>query len=76
MKTSKLKKIFSLILAMTLSTTLFIGCSGNEKSKTDGNTITNEVKQEIVYNLGADPQTIDPLLNAAQILMGKVKPKA
>ena len=53
MKTSKLKKIFSLILAMTLSTTLFIGCSGNEKSKTDGNTITNEVKQEIVYNLGA-----------------------
>ncbi len=65
MKTSKLKKIFSLILAMTLSTTLFIGCSGNEKSKTDGNTITNEVKQEIVYNLGADPQTIDPLLNTA-----------
>ncbi|CUN43114.1 extracellular solute-binding protein [Clostridium disporicum] len=65
MKTSKLKKIFSLILAMTLSTTLFIGCSGNEKSKTDGNTITNEVKQEIVYNLGSDPQTIDPLLNTA-----------
>ncbi|CUO71567.1 extracellular solute-binding protein [Clostridium disporicum] len=65
MKTSKLRKIFSLILAMTLSTTLFIGCSGNEKSKTDGNTITNEVKQEIVYNLGADPQTIDPLLNTA-----------
>ena len=48
MKTSKLKKIFSLILAMTLSTTLLIGSSGNENSKTDGNTITNEVKQAIV----------------------------
>lgn len=65
MKTLKFKKIFSLIMAMTLSTTFLIGCSGDDKSKANGGTTTDDVKQEIVYNLGADPQTVDPLLNTA-----------
>ena len=68
MKNSKLKKMCAVLMAATISTSLFIGCgntnnTSNEESK--ANNTSTELKQEIIYNLGADPQTIDPLLNTA-----------
>ena len=67
MKNPKLKKLCAVLMAATISTSLFIGCgnsnTSNEQSKS--NSTSKEVKQEIIYNLGADPQTIDPVLNTA-----------
>ena len=68
MKNLKLKKLCAVLMAATVSTSLFFGCgnnntTSNEKSET--NNTSKEVKQEIIYNLGADPQTIDPVLNTA-----------
>ena len=67
MKNLKLKKLCAVLMAATLSTSLFIGCGNSnisdDKSKANNN--SKEVKQEIIYNLGADPQTIDPVLNTA-----------
>lgn len=51
--------------------TLLLGCTktkGNEGEKPgDSNTpvVEETVEQKIVYNLGADPKTIDPQLNSA-----------
>ena len=61
MKKSKLKKLCTILLAVSVTTCLFIGC-GNKNTATSGET---NIKQEIVYNLGADPETIDPILNTS-----------
>ncbi|WP_370830081.1 peptide ABC transporter substrate-binding protein [Clostridium sp.] len=68
MRNSKLKKLCAVLIAATISTSLFIGCGNtnntfNEESK--ANNSSTGGNQEIIYNLGADPQTIDPLLNTA-----------
>ena len=71
MKSSKLKKLCAVLMAATLSTTLFFGCgstSSNEGNNTnsESKTTTNkDTKQELVFNLGADPETIDPTINTA-----------
>lgn len=69
MTTFKLKKISAVIMALILSTSLFIGCNNDVNNQSDEPTKSSnsstEVKQEIIYNLGADPQTIDPVLNTA-----------
>ena len=68
MKSSKLKKLCAVIMAATISTTLFIGCgssnNGSASSKGDSSA-SDTVKQELVFNLGADPETIDPTINTA-----------
>ncbi|CUO71488.1 peptide ABC transporter substrate-binding protein [Clostridium disporicum] len=68
MKSSKLKKLCAVIMAATISTTLFIGCGssndGSTSSKGNSNA-SDTVKQELVFNLGADPETIDPTINTA-----------
>ena len=64
MKKSKLKKLCAILMAVTISTSLFIGCGNTNNASNDENT-SKGIKQEIIYNLGADPQTIDPLLNTA-----------
>ena len=55
-------------MAATISTTLFIGCGssndGSTSSKGNSNA-SDTVKQELVFNLGADPETIDPTINTA-----------
>lgn len=61
MKTSKIKKIFAVSLAATLSLSVLAGC-GSKSSDKSGSTSD---KQELVYNLGSDPKTIDPGLNSA-----------
>ncbi|WP_294360675.1 peptide ABC transporter substrate-binding protein [uncultured Clostridium sp.] len=58
MKKSRFKKILSLVIVATLSTTFFVGCSDSKKeSKGDGQVLT--------YNLGADSKTLDPALNSS-----------
>ncbi len=55
---------FKRILAVTLSTALiggtFLGCGSST-----GTTSSGETEQKIVYNIDADPKTIDPQLNSA-----------
>lgn len=54
MKSSKLKKLCAVIMAATISTTLFIGCGssndGSTSSKGNSNA-SDTVKQELVFNL-------------------------
>jgi len=73
MLTNRTKKISGIILTIALSATMFMGCGGNNaknnatKPSTDTKNTVEEKKvpQVITFNLGADPKTIDPALNAA-----------
>ena len=73
MKSSKLKKLCAVLMTATISTSLLFGCgNSNTADKNDSTNTQNEdtsksedVKQELVFNLGADPETIDPTLNTA-----------
>ena len=58
MKSSKLKKLCAVVLAATLATSLFIGC-GDSSSNSGSSSST----QQLVFNLGEDPETMDPTLN-------------
>ena len=57
MKQNKLKRIFALVVAATLSATVLVGCGDSKKSEAN--------EQVLTYNLGADSKTLDPALNAA-----------
>ena len=59
MKSSKLKKLCAVVLAATLATSLFIGCG----DKTTSNGSSSGSNQNLVFNLGEDPETMDPTLN-------------
>ncbi len=67
----KKTRIMALIMTAIMTGTLLLGCTKtkeNEGEKPgDGNTpvVEETVEQKIVYNLGADPKTIDPQLNSA-----------
>ncbi|HAR85221.1 MULTISPECIES: peptide ABC transporter substrate-binding protein [unclassified Clostridium] len=67
----KKTRIMALIMTAIMTGTLLLGCTktkGNEGEKPgDSNTpvVEETVEQKIVYNLGADPKTIDPQLNSA-----------
>lgn len=55
-------RMATLLLAVTLTVTSLAGCNGNTKGNKDGD---KKADQIIRYNLGADPKTLDPALNAA-----------
>ena len=57
MKSNKIKKLSAMALSLVIGTSILAGCSGADELA--------EVKQEIVYNLGVDPLTLDPQLNTA-----------
>ena len=61
MKSSKLKKLCAVVLAATLATSLFVGCG--DKSTNGGS--SSGLNQNLVFNVGADPETMDPTLNNA-----------
>lgn len=72
----KKSKLLAAMLAVVMTGTLFFGCGKSndvsETPKTDDKPVETptdtpepEVEQKIVYNLGADPKTIDPQLNSA-----------
>lgn len=56
----KIKSLCAVALTVVLSASLFVGCGG-EKSASGG---AAEGKK-LIYNLGEDPKTIDPALNAS-----------
>jgi oligopeptide transport system substrate-binding protein len=58
MKTSKVKQLCAVALAATLGLSVLAGCGSKTADK--GATAS---KQEITYNLGADPKTLDPGLS-------------
>ncbi|WLF70722.1 peptide ABC transporter substrate-binding protein [Clostridium septicum] len=55
MKSSKLKKICAVALTLALGMTVLAGCGGDK----------GDTGKTLIYNLGADPKTIDPALNEA-----------
>jgi len=67
----KKTRIMALIMTAIMTGTLLLGCTknnGNEGEKSGGKNkpaVEEKVEQKIVYNLGADPKTIDPQLNSA-----------
>ena len=58
MKSTKLKKLCAVVLAATLATSLFIGCGDSSANSGSGSS-----NQQLVFNLGEDPETMDPTLN-------------
>ena len=59
MKSFKVKRLCAVLLAAAMSTTLFMGCGDSKES---GN---SKGGQDLIYNLGEDPETIDPTLNTS-----------
>ena len=53
-----MKKFISLIILVTILTAIFIGCGKSKKE-------LKKDDQVLTYNLGTDPKTLDPALNAA-----------
>jgi oligopeptide transport system substrate-binding protein len=66
---NRTKKISGIILTIALSATMFMGCGGDKVTKPidkpKEKVEEKKVPQVITFNLGADPKTIDPALNAA-----------
>ncbi|MGL5574014.1 MAG: peptide ABC transporter substrate-binding protein, partial [Sarcina sp.] len=58
MKLTKLKKFCAVAMAVAISTSTLVACGGDSSTSASG-----EVEQKIVYNMGADPKTLDPALN-------------
>jgi oligopeptide transport system substrate-binding protein len=57
MKTSKVKQLCAVTLAAMLGMSVLTGCGSKSNDKA-----ATASKQEITYNLGADPRTLDPAL--------------
>lgn len=56
MKSNKLRKICAVALTLALGMSVFAGC---------GNSSSGESGRKLIYNLGEDPETIDPTLNTS-----------
>ncbi|WP_411168005.1 peptide ABC transporter substrate-binding protein [Clostridium sp. MB05] len=56
MKSNKLRKICAVALTLALGMSVFAGCGKGDSG--DGG-------RKLIYNLGSDPETIDPTLNTA-----------
>lgn len=56
MKSSKLKKLCAVVMTAALGMSLFVGCGNNK---------TTDAGQSLIFNLGEDPETIDPTLNTS-----------
>ncbi|NFL35158.1 peptide ABC transporter substrate-binding protein [Clostridium botulinum] len=57
MKTSKIKKLCAITLALTLGFSSLVGCGGGASNDSNAQVMT--------YNLNADPKTLDPALSEA-----------
>lgn len=63
MKTSKIKKICSVLMAAMLGVSVMTGCGSS--SGTDLGKAAGTSGQEITFNIGSDIKTLDPALNQA-----------
>lgn len=69
----KKARLLAALMSVVLTGSVFIGCSKNKKpedeqkaeTKTEEPAKKSNVEQKIIYNLGANPKTIDPQLNQA-----------
>lgn len=66
----KKSKLFAVLLTVVFASSAFMGCSKKTvEEPNSGDNTQNQpaptVEQKIVYNIGADPKTIDPQLNSA-----------
>ncbi|MGL5066451.1 MAG: peptide ABC transporter substrate-binding protein [Sarcina sp.] len=59
MKLTRLKKFCAIAMALAISTSTFAACGGADDATSAG----AAVEQKIIYNMGADPKTLDPALN-------------
>ena len=59
MKSFKLKRLCAVLMAAAISTSLFVGCGD------DNNGSAGDSGQNLIFNLGEDPETIDPTLNTS-----------
>ena len=57
MKSNKLRKICAVALTLALGISVFAGCGNSTNSE--------EAGRKLIYNLGEDPETIDPTLNTS-----------
>lgn len=62
MKSAKLKKIFSLMLAMLLVLSVTAGCAGDTEPEGDGEGEGEQVEKVLTWNLGSAPSALDPML--------------
>ncbi|MEG0773432.1 peptide ABC transporter substrate-binding protein [Clostridium sp.] len=72
MKKTQLRRIIAGVLSTMVVSSFFYGCSkpkvedpAGGKTPVETPEVKPAVEQKIVYNLGADPKTIDPQLNSA-----------
>ncbi|WP_294405938.1 peptide ABC transporter substrate-binding protein [uncultured Clostridium sp.] len=63
MKTSKLKKICSVVMAAMLGVSVLTGCGSSSGNGSSSSAAANA--QELTFNLGTDIKTLDPALNQA-----------
>lgn len=56
MRSKKFRKICALALTLVLGTSILAGCGSDESTSEE---------RKLIYNIGADPETIDPTLNTA-----------
>ncbi len=56
MKSNKLRKICAVALTLALGMSVFAGC---------GNSNSGDAGRKLIYNLGEDPETLDPTLNTS-----------
>lgn len=59
MKRNKVRQLCALALTLSIGASVFVGCGG------DSSSTSAEGGQELVFNLGEDPDTIDPTLNTS-----------
>jgi oligopeptide transport system substrate-binding protein len=57
MQKSKMKKLCAITVALALGMTTMVGCGGKDSG--------GSAKQEMIHNLGAEVETVDPTLNKA-----------
>lgn len=57
MKSNKLRKICAVALTLALGMSVFAGCGSKQSANNGG--------RSLIYNLGEDPETIDPTLNTS-----------
>lgn len=69
----KKARLLAALMSVVLTGSVFIGCSKNKEpedenkaeTKTEEPAKKETVEQKIIYNLGANPKTLDPQLNTA-----------
>ena len=63
-----MKKMLALVLAVTMVASSLVACGGNKETANTGNKDAAAANQ-LVVQVGPDPETIDPALNSALAIL-------